>query len=153
MIEDYDPAQGPDAALWLRTPERVRRTLVELAHEANAWPTGEHAGMHALMHLVVENQVAGDLPAVSDVLARLVREGLDRHDAVHAIGSVLATSLWRVMRGDQDELDEETYVQALAPLTADGWRAQAVKKPASTNVERNRRKAARRAARKPKKLH
>jgi hypothetical protein len=53
-------------------------------------PVGQSARAHAATHVVVENQAAmGDATAVPATLARLMREGLERHDAVHAIGSVL----------------------------------------------------------------
>jgi hypothetical protein len=45
--------------------------------------------VHALIHVIVENQVAlGDKYPVKSVLSRLIAEGLNRHEAVHAIGSV-----------------------------------------------------------------
>jgi hypothetical protein len=40
--------------------------------------------------VIVENQVAlGDTFAARAVLLRLMAEGLDRHEAIYAIGSVL----------------------------------------------------------------
>jgi len=46
--------------------------------------------MHGVAHVIVENQIAaGDSTVEPVTLARLMREGLDRHDAIHAIGSVL----------------------------------------------------------------
>jgi len=63
---------------------------------ASAWsssrklPVGESARAHAATHGIVENQAAmGHATVVPTTLDRLMRDGLDRHDAVHAIGSVL----------------------------------------------------------------
>jgi hypothetical protein len=52
--------------------------------------------IHAAIHLIVENQVAlGDAFPANGVLLRLMKEGLDRHEAIHAIGSVFSERpLW-----------------------------------------------------------
>jgi hypothetical protein len=52
--------------------------------------------------LPVENQVAlGDTFAARAVLLRLMAEGLDRHEAIHAIGSVLSVELFAALRGEE----------------------------------------------------
>jgi hypothetical protein len=52
-----------------------------------------------MTHVIVENQVAlGEAYPVQSVLLRLMEEGLDRHDAIHAIGSVLAERLFAGLR-------------------------------------------------------
>jgi hypothetical protein len=56
--------------------------------------------------------------------ARLGREGLDRHDAVHAVGSVLASHMHALRVGDQGEREpNERYYEALGKLSASKWRA------------------------------
>jgi hypothetical protein len=51
---------------------------------------GGSAKLHGVAHVIVEKQVAmGDPPAAREALARLMGEGLDRHDALHAVGSVV----------------------------------------------------------------
>jgi hypothetical protein len=43
-----------------------------------------------VIHTVVENQLAlEDQAIVRETLARMISEGLARHEAIHAIGSVL----------------------------------------------------------------
>jgi hypothetical protein len=43
--------------------------------------------LHGVAHVIVENQIAlGDPPAVREALARLMVEGLDRHDVVREKG-------------------------------------------------------------------
>ena len=79
---------------------------------------------HAVIHTVVENQLASEDPVVVATFARLRREGLDRHDAVHAIGSVLASHMHALLVGDQSESEpNERYYQALRELSASKWRA------------------------------
>jgi hypothetical protein len=61
---------------------------------------------------------------------RLMSEGLDRHDAIHAIGSVLAGNIHDLMRtGSDSRLDQaksgqdpnKAYFAELERLTAKGW--------------------------------
>ncbi|MGY4511289.1 hypothetical protein [Bradyrhizobium sp. USDA 3650] len=45
--------------------------------------------MHAVIHAVVESQIADRELPVRAAAQRLMSEGLDRHEAIHAIRSVL----------------------------------------------------------------
>ena len=79
--------------------------------------------MHVAIHVVVENQVAlgGKIP-VEKTLTRLMREGLSRHDAVHAIGSVLSGRIFDLVKHGPRELDVNAdYYGQLEKLTAQGW--------------------------------
>ena len=58
------------------------------------------AEAHALFHAIVENQVAEGVEPTCRTMERLRREGLTRHDAVHAVGSVIAQFVYDSMRGD-----------------------------------------------------
>ena len=76
------------------------------------------------VQVVVENQLAlADEPVVR-ALDRLVREGLSRHDAVHAIGSVVAEEIYVLLK-EQDIPDtaRTRYYAAIERLTAASWRA------------------------------
>ena len=79
-----------------------------------------------MIHVVVENQVAlGDATLVTATLDRLMGEGLDRHEAVHAIGSILMSIVFDVVSEADDGGDiNAKYSRALATLTAAGWRSQ-----------------------------
>jgi hypothetical protein len=74
------------------------------------------------MHVTVENQLAEHHPAATDAMNRLVADGLRRHDALHAIGSVLAEELF-VMPKFKRVHDPEVYSRRLPSLTAAAWRA------------------------------
>ena len=52
-----------------------------------------------------------------------MQEGLDRHEAVHAIGSVLAEHIYGMLSEDS-KLDDPNvaYYEELEPLTAKSWR-------------------------------
>jgi hypothetical protein len=79
--------------------------------------------MHTMFHVVVENQIAlgDDIPA-RKTLGRLMREGLSRHDAVHAIGSVIASHLFNLIKHGPTSKDSNAdYYRQLEELTSEGW--------------------------------
>src|SRR5438874_11948187 len=121
-MNPYDPDRTPVAADWLDIGEDERLDLVSAYHQ-NAQIPSPNARLHAAIHVVVENQVAIGETTVIETLARLRGEGLSRHDAVHAIGSVLAERLAAALRG---ELTSDTlpaaYLKSLQSLSADDWK-------------------------------
>ena len=82
--------------------------------------------MHAITHVIVENQIAmGDATVVPATLDRVMREGLNRHDAVHAIASVLMGVVLDVFKNPGKQVDiNAQYGRELAELTAASWRSQ-----------------------------
>lgn len=71
---------------------------------------------------MVENQLAERIPEVTGTLERLLNEGLDRHDAIHAIGSVLAEHLFNIMKTRPAGGDPHAaYFAALESLSAAKW--------------------------------
>ena len=76
------------------------------------------------MHVMVENQTAlGDDIPVQRAMQRLMDEGLDRHAAIHAIGSVLAEHMLDLTQQSATDADpNQRYFAALEHLTAEGWR-------------------------------
>ena len=87
-------------------------------------PVGQSIRAHAATHVIVENQAAmGDVTVVPATLDRLMREGLDRHDAIHAIGSVLLGIVLDAYHDKQIDINA-TYGRELAELTAASWRSQ-----------------------------
>jgi hypothetical protein len=60
---------------------------------------------------------------VGETLERLQREGLGRHDAIHAIGSVLAEDLYTLMQDQTGPADAtyQNYLSRLRQLTANNW--------------------------------
>ena len=120
----YDPDASPVPTTWLQTDEAERIELVSNYHRRRN-VTLPDAKLHAVIHVVVENQIALGEEIVIETLARLQREGLGRHDALHAIGSVLAENLYELMQEDRDAADEpyRMYLQRLERLTASSWRA------------------------------
>jgi len=122
-MEEYDPSLDLAADEWLDLDEQERMILVEDYHRRHRIRMPSVEG-HAVIHTIVENQLALEEPVVVATFARLRREGLDRHEAVHAIGSVLADRMQALLVGDQSEREpNEQYYEALGKLSAAKWRA------------------------------
>jgi hypothetical protein len=76
-------------------------------------------------HVVVEDQLALEGTVVVETLARLKSEGLNRHDALHAIGSLLAADLFELMQENSETTGGAylRYLERLRKLTVNNWRA------------------------------
>ena len=121
----YDPHEHIIADAWLALDESERKRLVERYHRRHQIRLPNET-VHALIHVIVENQVAlGDTFAARAVLLRLMAEGLDRHEAIHAIGSVLAEQLFAALREEGGADPNAQYVEKLNRLTAESWRKRA----------------------------
>lgn len=79
--------------------------------------------MHATLHAVVENQIAlGDETPVRRKVQQLMAQGLDRHDAIHAIASVLIKYFYAAAQGRAPADDpNERYYAGLKRLNARKW--------------------------------
>lgn len=77
--------------------------------------------LHVTIHQTVENQLAAkDPPMVHETLQRLMRSGVSRHEAIHAIGSVLSVEIWEILK-EERPFDEERYDRGLQQLDAREW--------------------------------
>jgi hypothetical protein len=82
--------------------------------------------IHASLHVIVENQIImGDETPVAATLGRLMAEGLDRHDAIHAIASVLSDVMYDTMKPNPNGDLNAAYFREVAALTTARWRSQA----------------------------
>jgi alcohol dehydrogenase (cytochrome c) len=116
-----DPVRGPLAASPLDTStwnkcRALRSAAVQL----------ETPELHAMAHVVVENQVAlAEATPVPETFDRLIDEGLDRHEAVHAIGGILIRILFDAVDKPDDGDDiNARYNRELDLLTAADWLSQ-----------------------------
>ncbi len=119
---DYDPAETPDPAEWLALDEQERLDRVRAFHR-RAGIRLPNDTIHAVFHAIVENQIAaGDELPVRRAVERLMADGLDRHEALHAVGSVLAGHLHATLQDEgADSFSEETYAADLDRLTVESW--------------------------------
>ena len=123
-MDTYDPETSRSTVGWLQLDEGERIELVSSYHRRKKIHL-PNAQLHAVIHVVVENQVALGEEVVIETLARLQREGLSRHDALHAIGSVLAADLYELMQESSEATGDayRRYLDRLQNLTAKNWRA------------------------------
>jgi hypothetical protein len=120
-MKRYNPETAPDPAAWLAVDEQERVILIE-DHHRRTRAKLPNPQLHAAIHAIAENQLAEGLAVVRETLARLMAEGLDRHDAIHAIGSVVTEHLWKAMKkAPLDPDPEEWYFRRLEALTASDW--------------------------------
>jgi hypothetical protein len=122
-VQRYDPLEAPDPKEWLELGEQERIDLVRDYHRL-ARIRLPNETLHATVHAIVEAQIAlGDETPVRRIVERLIGEGLDRHDAIHAIGMVLAEHIYDVLKTKTSNEDPNApYFAALERLTAEDWR-------------------------------
>ena len=121
-IKTYNPFAAQDSALWLETDESERIELVLNYHEQCDDDIPEDGKkMHSLIHVVVENQLALGEKYVVNTLSKLERQGLDRHDAIHAIGAVLSAGIYDSLKGTTEEFTVKKYRKRLEKLSAKRW--------------------------------
>ncbi|WP_063958231.1 hypothetical protein [Bradyrhizobium manausense] len=126
----YDPFIEPDPEQWLALDEEERIDLVMDYHQ-RAGIRLPRPELHATLHAVVESQIADPELPVRSTVERLMDEGLDRHEAIHAVGSVLAGHMNDLVRNFEErgakpgtgagEDPNVRYFEQLKALTAEQW--------------------------------
>ncbi len=91
-MDKYDPEVAPNPAEWLAVEEMERVKLVEAYHTAAKIETPNPTA-HAAMHVLVENLIAQQQGNVAQVMVAQQAGGMTRHEALHAIAKVIATSM------------------------------------------------------------
>ena len=118
----YDPDNAPDPTEWLALEELTRIQLAE-EHHRLARTKLPNLKAHAVFHAIVENQLAENLDPVVRAMTRLTAEGLNRHEAVHAIASVVAEHIHDLLNAKADaDNSEANYYAAVERLTTKSWR-------------------------------
>jgi hypothetical protein len=120
----YDPDKAPNAAEWLAIDEHERIRLAQNYHAAARIKT-PNPKAHALYHAIVENQIAQGHGPSCRAVERLQREGLTRHDSIHAVASVVAATTYELVREPQSSASGNELQRAmnakLEALTAASW--------------------------------
>jgi hypothetical protein len=122
-VKHYDPEVAPDPEEWLELDEQERIQLVERHHRAVRVKL-PNVKAHAAFHAIVENQIAKGIEPVVRAMKRLTAEGLSRHEALHAIGSVVADFFYNAMNTKDEEFGatvEARYNAAVERLTVKEW--------------------------------
>ena len=88
-MESYDPYRQPTPEVWRDLGVSRSIELVREYHR-QAGLNSRYQGFHAAMHVIVEGLLAAEgKTEVKNTLTRLVDDGLDRHQAIHALASVV----------------------------------------------------------------
>ncbi len=121
----YDADTPVDAETWRSLGEGLAVVVVAEYHRrCKPHPRAGNQRLHNLIHVVVENQVAmGDETPAAAKLEELIAEGLSRHDAIHAIGSVFVDTLHGIATGSEvTTFDSDgRYGERVKALTAQSW--------------------------------
>jgi hypothetical protein len=138
-MKRYDPLKAPDPKAWLALGEQERIDLVQDYHRREQI-TLPNETAHAVVHAVVENQIAlGDELPIERALHRLMAEGLDRHDAIHAIGSKVANVFHDILKNARSDADPNlAYCASVEQLTAEDWRRFVEEPTAEAETETTR---------------
>jgi hypothetical protein len=123
-VQNYDPEVAPNPIEWLALDEQLRIHLAEAYHR-NAREKLPNLKAHAAFHAIVENQIAEGLKPVLSAMARLMKQGLTRHDALHAIGSCVADHFFEAMNTEDEDFAstaQARYSAAIERLTAEAWK-------------------------------
>jgi hypothetical protein len=123
-VQRYDPEHAPNPEQWLALDEQERFALVE-AHHRRARIKLPNLKIHAVFHAIVENQIAEGMESVVRAMTRLRTQGLSRHDAVHAVASVVAAHMHDLVQNKGDAATSNSiYGAAVERLTAKSWRGE-----------------------------
>jgi len=122
-MENYHPSQTPSPEEWLELDESIRIDLVRKAHQAAGIEFEEERAknMYSVIHVIVENQLALKVAPVPATISKLTRQGLSRHEAIHAIGAVLSEDMFEIIKNNREH-NFKKYRRRLDKLTAKRWR-------------------------------
>jgi hypothetical protein len=123
----YDPDNPPIPSEWLALGESERIRLAQSYH-VSARIKLPNVKAHAAIHAIVENQIATGFGPSCRAVERLQREGLTRHEAIHAIGSVVAEFAYASLHGQSSDsvgATQNRMNRAIESLFASTWNSQA----------------------------
>jgi len=121
-MEFYSPSISPDPDEWLSTDEGERLRLVTDFHELEDKDLDEAAlNIHSAIHVIVENQLALGVELLPETVARLTRQGLTRHEALHAIGAIISADLMAMIKGETSKFSSKKHRIKLQKITAKRW--------------------------------
>jgi hypothetical protein len=122
-MQRYDPLKAPDPEEWLALDEQERIDLVRDYHR-RAGVRLPNAKVHAVLHAIVETQIAHrDETPARRTAQRLMNDGLDRHETIHAIALVLTEFMYDLMKAPELVTEPNApYFAALERFTVEDWR-------------------------------
>ena len=123
-MEYYKASHAPDPKEWLELDESLRIELVRksIGEDIEDDVPEDAKYLHATIHVVVENQLAMCVDPVPVTMEKLTRQGLTRHEALHAIGAILSEDIFNLLQSNEKSWPQNRYRQRLDKLTANRWR-------------------------------
>ena len=122
-MKKYEPLFYGEKDEWLKLEDEERIALVLDYHENHDEEfEGESIRLHAAMHVVVENQIALGEAYVEKTVARIMRQGVSAHEAIHAIAAILSEDIVSLLNSGEKEFSTKKYRRKLEKLTAKRWR-------------------------------
>ncbi len=116
-MKTYKASKSPESATWLALDESERLALIEEYVEEFEGEI-DNVNIHACAHMVVENQLALHVEDTVNAYSRLIRQGLNRHEVIHAIGAVIFEGIYTSLKEKQSI---NKYKSRLRKLTAKRW--------------------------------
>ena len=110
----FETSRAPDPAEWLAMDEGERIELVAAAHRRTGASVGGSENAHAALHVAVENRLASGDAAVVAAYERCRAAGVDRHNTVHALASVMTDHMMAVLEtreGFSQVVADEDYAR------------------------------------------
>ncbi len=120
-MNQYNPEVSPNPKEWIELDEQLRIILIEKYHLQKHVKLSDPA-VHATFHSIIESQIAEKLAPVLRAMVRLTDGGLTRHEAVHAVASVLAEHIHDQFEAkDNLTVSQARYTAAVERLTVNIW--------------------------------
>ncbi len=124
-LDTYNPLIEPNKDEWLESSEYDRIDAVREFHENSdddKFEENDALSIHSTLHVIVENQLAMGVELIPETIAKLTRQGLDRHEAIHAIGAIISEDIFYIVRGVKTDFSPKQYRRKLEKITAKRWR-------------------------------
>ena len=121
-MKEYDALIEPESEKWLKLSEEHRIEMIESYVRNNETTIEDEALLlHSSIHMVVENQLAENIESTKEAYKRLLRQGLNRHETIHAIGAVVTEDIYNMLK-NKEAFNDEKYKNRLRKLTAKRWK-------------------------------
>jgi len=102
-MKEYNASISPDPEKWLALDEATRLELViDFVNNYENSIEEKAKRIHAAIHVIVETQLAQNTEPTKETYNRLKRQGLNRHEIVHAIGAVISEDIFEIMKGNKE---------------------------------------------------
>ena len=78
--------------------------------------------LHSSLHVVVENKLALGEDYVIEIVARLMCQGEDRHEAIYAVAALLSEGIFNTLKGGSEAFEVNNCRRKLEKITSKLWR-------------------------------